>query len=220
MKMNAQLDASDAIVNRMVKRADVGSWRGADCVGKRNGTNAYVLEPNERVFDDFRSPGFFVRISEGHRNIDHQAVTGRFGGLPEFFDERSRFCARHVGIGAAEICRDGIRLSNCRHTWRLRARSIPCSFTTMPIISGGSVPDGSPARNPFMTSSLSAIWRTCFGETKLTASMCFTPAAVSLRRYSTFVSVGIISVRPCQASRGHSMIFTISDKMNSFVVER
>src|SRR6266404_1115718 len=100
-----------------------------------------------------------------------------------------------------------------------KARSIPCSFTSIPMISGRSTPGGSPARNDFITSSLSAIWRTCFGETKLTASICFTPAAASLRRYWIFVSVGMISVRPCQASRGHSMIFTISDKMNSFIVE-
>src|SRR5258706_13308799 len=35
VKMNAQLDTPDTILNRMVKRADVGSWPGADRVGKR-----------------------------------------------------------------------------------------------------------------------------------------------------------------------------------------
>src|SRR6266403_188266 len=93
-----------------------------------------------------------------------------------------------------------------------KARSIPCSFTTSPMISGRSTPGGSPARNDFITSSLSAIWRTCFGETKLTASMCLIPAAARRTRYSTFVLVGMISGRPCHASRGHSTSFTISDK--------
>src|SRR6266436_2735895 len=93
-----------------------------------------------------------------------------------------------------------------------KARSIPCSFTTIPMISGRSTPGGSPARNDFITSSLSAIWRTSFGETKLTASICLKPTAVSFRRYSTFNSVGMTSASPCHASRGHSTIFTISDK--------
>src|SRR2546428_8858120 len=46
----------------------------------------------------------------------------------------------------------------------------------MPMISGGSVPAGREALSSFITSSLSAICFTCFGETKLTASMCRKPA--------------------------------------------
>ena len=54
------------------------------------------------------------------------------------------------------------------------ARSTPLSFTTMPMISGSAVPAGREALSASITASLSAICRTCCGETKLTASMCGT----------------------------------------------
>src|SRR5579863_10491183 len=81
----------------------------------------------------------------------------------------------------------------------------------MPMISGGATPGGREARNNFITSSLSAIWLTAFGETKLTASMCLNPAFINAERYSTFVAVGILFSSPCHASRGHSMILAASD---------
>src|ERR1700736_1875145 len=85
------------------------------------------------------------------------------------------------------------------------ARSAPFSFTTIPMISillgGWSCPK---------TSSLSAICFTCFGETKLTASMCLNPATTNSFRYSAFVSVGMKSGSPCHASLGHSIILTVS----------
>src|SRR5689334_15964209 len=90
------------------------------------------------------------------------------------------------------------------------ARSNPFSFTTIPIISGGSIFCGREALNLDITSSLSAICFTCFGETKLTASMWRNPASTSSFKYSALCSVGMKSARPCQASRGHSMIFVVS----------
>jgi len=58
------------------------------------------------------------------------------------------------------------------------ARSSPCAFTTMPIISGAS-PEGSRTLlSSFITASLSAICGTCLGETKLTASMCRNPSEI------------------------------------------
>src|SRR5260370_15804958 len=90
------------------------------------------------------------------------------------------------------------------------ARSRPFSFTTMPMISGGSVPTGREAFSFAITSSLSAICFTCFGETKLTASMCLNPAAISSFKYSALYSFGMTSGNPCHASRGHSINFTFS----------
>src|SRR6266699_1723158 len=96
------------------------------------------------------------------------------------------------------------------------ARSIPFSFTTMPMISGGSVPVGREALSSFITSSLSAICFTCFGETKLTASMCRKPASTSSFKYSALYSVGICSGNPCHASLGHSISFTCSAMKSYF----
>src|ERR1700730_18531818 len=90
------------------------------------------------------------------------------------------------------------------------ARSSPFSFTPMPMISGASVPSGREALTFAITSSLSAICFTCFGETKLTASICLNPASNNSFRYSAFVSVGIKSVSPCQASLGHSISLAVS----------
>src|ERR1700730_17054352 len=53
------------------------------------------------------------------------------------------------------------------------------------------------------------------GETNDTASMCLNPAPISARRYWTLTAGGIWPLRPCQASRGHSMIlisFAINQK--------
>src|SRR5215469_389997 len=90
------------------------------------------------------------------------------------------------------------------------ARSNPLSFTTIPMISGGSEFEGREAHNFAITSSLSAICLTCFGDTKLTASMCLNPARTSSFRYSALYSVGMKSCSPCQASLGHSINFTDS----------
>src|ERR1700676_5268324 len=80
----------------------------------------------------------------------------------------------------------------------------------MPMISGPSAPAGNDELNFSITSSLSAICFTCFGETKLTASMCLNPATTNSFRYSAFVSVGMKSGSPCHASLGHSIILTVS----------
>src|SRR5208282_635483 len=85
------------------------------------------------------------------------------------------------------------------------ARCAPFSLTTMPIISTSS--GGSSA---FRTSSESVICGTAFAETKLTASMCLKPAEISALRYVVFSSAGIWPLRPCQASRGHSISLTES----------
>src|SRR6266478_10235094 len=90
------------------------------------------------------------------------------------------------------------------------ARCNPFSFTTIPIISGSSTPEGREAFSFAITSSLSAICFTCLGETKLTASICLNPASTSSFKYSTLYSVGMTSGNPCQASRGHSISFTVS----------
>src|SRR6266403_898483 len=99
------------------------------------------------------------------------------------------------------------------------ARSSPFSFMTMPIISGRLVAPAScrlpsarrrEALSLAITSSLSAICLTCFGETKLTASMCLNPESTNSFRYSALYSVGIRSGSPCQASRGHSISFTLA----------
>src|SRR5579859_3099346 len=81
------------------------------------------------------------------------------------------------------------------------------------MISGGSALGGREALNFAITSSLSAICFTCFGDTKLTASMCRNPASTSSFKYSALYSVGMKSARPCQASLGHSMIFVASTSL-------
>src|SRR5437660_5987907 len=104
------------------------------------------------------------------------------------------------------------------------ARSNHFLFTTIPMISSGSIvapvscprfrcsglKEGSAAFSFAITSSLSAICLTCFGETKLTASMWRNPASASCLRYSALYSVGMNSCNPCHASRGHSITFTVS----------
>src|SRR4029453_6065642 len=83
------------------------------------------------------------------------------------------------------------------------ARSAPFSFTTIPMIStslGSSICSS--------TFSLSAICGTALGETKLTASMCLNPASIRARRKRVFSAVGICRLRPCHASRGHSINVT------------
>src|SRR6266436_3103055 len=90
------------------------------------------------------------------------------------------------------------------------ARSNPFSFTTIPIISGSSALGGREAFSFVIIFSLSAICFTCFGETKLTASMCLNPACTNSFKYSALYSVGIMSGNPCHASRGHSISFTFS----------
>src|SRR5215472_13326813 len=83
------------------------------------------------------------------------------------------------------------------------ARSAPFSFTTIPMIStslGISICSS--------TFSLSANCGMALGETKLTASMCLNPASIRARRYRVFSSVGICRLRPCHASRGHSISVT------------
>src|SRR6266576_6113680 len=82
-------------------------------------------------------------------------------------------------------------------------RSAPFSFTTIPMISmslGTSICSS--------TFSLSAICGTALGETKLTASMCLNPTSIRVRKYWVFNSVGISRLRPCHASRGHSISVT------------
>src|SRR5437762_717018 len=78
-------------------------------------------------------------------------------------------------------------------------------FPTMPMISTSSG-----ALSCFSTFSLSAICGTALGETKLTASICLNPASISACKYCAFTSVGISLLRPCHASRGHSISFTVS----------
>src|SRR5437763_15507494 len=90
------------------------------------------------------------------------------------------------------------------------ARSNPFLLTAIPMISGGFTFGGREAVNFVITSSLSAICLTCFGETKLTASMWRNPASASCLRYSALYSVGMNSCNPCHASRGHSITFTVS----------
>src|SRR5882724_8404674 len=80
----------------------------------------------------------------------------------------------------------------------------------MPMISGGAMSAGREALNLAITSSLSAICFTYFGETKLTASMCPNPASTSSFKYSALYSEGIMSGNPCHASRGHSTSFICS----------
>ena len=101
-----------------------------------------------------------------------------------------------------------------------RARSSPFSFTTMPMISGPSIPEGREPKNASSTASLSAIWRTCCGETKLTASICRNPAATSARKCAALTSVGITCGKPCHASRGHSTILTESAELGFITVRR
>src|SRR6516164_5750988 len=91
-----------------------------------------------------------------------------------------------------------------------KARASPFSLTTIPMISGGSESEGREPLNCAITSSLSAICLTCFGETKLTASICLNPARTSSFKYSVLYSVGMKSGSPCQASLGHSINVTLS----------
>src|ERR1700733_13582178 len=87
------------------------------------------------------------------------------------------------------------------------ARSAPLTLTTMPMTSSSSVvSDGRSARAS--TCSESAICGMAFAETKETASRWRKPAVTRARRYSALTSLGMVTGRPCQASRGHSMILT------------
>src|SRR6476646_8110228 len=80
------------------------------------------------------------------------------------------------------------------------ARSAPFWFTTIPMISTSSGGSSS-----FKTASESAICGMALGETNDTASICLNHAPISARRYCTFTAEGIWPLRPCQASRGHSI---------------
>src|SRR5579859_5336469 len=70
----------------------------------------------------------------------------------------------------------------------------------MPMISRSSGGSSS-----FNTCSESAICGTALGETNDTASRCLNPAPISARRYCVLVSAEICCLRPCHASRGHSI---------------
>src|SRR5882762_4514373 len=134
---------------------------------------------------------------------------------------KSRFAAAVSFLSVATIARDSSRVifafarrkyAEIEYGYPMvvtpgvaSALSSPFSFTTMPIISGRSSPAGRESFSFAITSSLSAICFTCFGETKLTASMCWNPASTNSFRYSALVPVGTKSVSPCQASLGHSM---------------
>src|SRR6516225_73850 len=95
------------------------------------------------------------------------------------------------------------------------ARSAPFSLTTMPMISTSS--GGSRSLRTFLES---ASCGTAAGETKETASRCLKPAFISDLRYADLMSGGIRPLRPCQASRGHSMSLTDEDMFeNLFTTE-
>src|ERR1051326_7280241 len=57
-------------------------------------------------------PGFVIGIAESHGNVDDEAAAGGFGFFVESFDESAGFGAGHIGVGAAEVGRDGIRVAN------------------------------------------------------------------------------------------------------------
>ena len=54
-------------------------------------------------------------------------MSGRFRGLSQFLDEGARFSPAHVGIRAAKIGRDGIRISDGRHARRCES-ALEASF--------------------------------------------------------------------------------------------
>ena len=112
VQVHADLDSGDAILHGAVKLRDVVGRCGADGIRKRNGAHADVLEPDQSFFDDFRAPRFIVGIPEGHGNVNHEIAAGGFGVALQLFDQSARFGARHVGIGAAEIGGDGVRIAD------------------------------------------------------------------------------------------------------------
>ena len=66
-----EFNARNAIFYGVVKRADVRSRRCAHRIREGNGSHSDILEPDQRILHDFCAPRFFIRIPEGHRNIDH-----------------------------------------------------------------------------------------------------------------------------------------------------
>src|SRR5580700_3941809 len=85
---------------------------GAYGVGEGDGGDTNVFEPVERVLHNFGAPWLVVRIAEGHGDIDDEVLVGSFGFTPESFGELAGFFAVHVGVGAAEVGRDGIGIAD------------------------------------------------------------------------------------------------------------
>ena len=112
MEMHAEFDASDVILYLAEEFVDKIGSGGTDGVGKRDGLDANVFEPLESVLHNFRSPRFAVGIAKGHGNIDDETFVGGFGFTLEGFDKSTRLSAIHVGVGAAEIGGDGIRVAD------------------------------------------------------------------------------------------------------------
>ena len=115
MQMYADFDTGHAIFHGAVHMRDVQRAGQPNCIRQRDCAHAGILQPYERVLDDFRSPRLVVRIAEGHRNIDYELAAGSFRLALQLFDQRTRFVARHICIGAPEVCRNRVRVADRRH---------------------------------------------------------------------------------------------------------
>ena len=118
VQMNSDFDARDAVLHGTVQMRDIFRRCGTDRVGERNGSDADVLQPHERIFDDFRSPRLFVGIAKSHRNVHDKISSRGFGFALEFFDELARLHAGHIRVGAPKIRGNRIRVANRGHTGR------------------------------------------------------------------------------------------------------
>ena len=112
MKMDAEFDASDVILDLSEELADEIGRGGADGVGEGDCFDADVLEPVERVLDDFGAPWFVIGIAEGHGDVNDEVFGGGFRFAAEGFDEGARFGAGHISVGAAEIGGYGVGIAN------------------------------------------------------------------------------------------------------------
>ena len=114
--MNAQLNPGDVVFNLAVQIANEFGRGCAHGVGQGDRPHPDILEPLQCIGDNLRSPGFVIRVSKGHRNINYQAPICRSGLLLQFLNELTRFLARHIGVGAAKIRRDGVRIADGCHS--------------------------------------------------------------------------------------------------------
>ena len=90
MQVHADLHACDAILHGIVERADFCGSRLAHRVGQRYRAHADVLQPLQRLFDQFRPPGLAVGVAKGHRNVHHQIAPLGFR-LVAIVDQLARF---------------------------------------------------------------------------------------------------------------------------------
>jgi len=170
VQMNAELDTCDAIFHRAVKPADIR--RRAPFPPYPRETPCELRCPSAKPARP-RQSQLPTALRTGSQTPSKCKPPIRGRKLFVAFlncSTSARDSPRDIlAIGSAEVCRNGIWIPNRRYPGSGEGAFHPLFVYEDADDFGGSTPAGRPAKNPRITSSLSAIWRTCFGETKLTA---------------------------------------------------